>query len=82
MQPVFFETPENFRQWLEQNADEEKELLVGFYKTSSGLPSITWSQSVDEALCFGWIDVYADLSMIKAILSVLRRANPIVSGVL
>ncbi|RFZ95075.1 bacteriocin-protection protein [Mucilaginibacter conchicola] len=56
MQPVFFETPALFREWFELNADKEKELLVGFYKTGSGLPSITWPQSVDEALCFGWID--------------------------
>ncbi|QXV67324.1 YdeI/OmpD-associated family protein [Mucilaginibacter sp. 21P] len=56
MQPVFFETPTKFREWLEQHAHTEKELLVGFYKTGSGLPSITWPQSVDEALCFGWID--------------------------
>ena len=35
---------------------KEKELYVGFYKVKSGKPSVTWSQSVDEALCFGWID--------------------------
>lgn len=33
-----------------------KELLVGFYKVDSGKPSMTWPQSVDQALCFGWID--------------------------
>ncbi|MFD0792924.1 YdeI family protein [Mucilaginibacter litoreus] len=56
MQPVFFKTQADFREWLQQNADKETELLVGFYKTGSGKPSITWPQSVDEALCFGWID--------------------------
>ena len=45
-----------FRKWLEKNHDKENELLVGFYKTGSGKPSMNWSQSVDEALCFGWID--------------------------
>jgi uncharacterized protein YdeI (YjbR/CyaY-like superfamily) len=54
--PTFFETPEQFRAWLEQHHESEQELLVGFYKKGSGRPSITWPQSVDEALCFGWID--------------------------
>ncbi len=44
------------RKWFEKNHKKEKELLVGFYKVSSGKSLITWSQSVDEALCFGWID--------------------------
>lgn len=56
MEPVFFETPADFRAWLQKHAATETELLVGFYKTGSGKPSITWPQSVDEALCFGWID--------------------------
>ena len=56
MEPTFFETPAHFRQWLQQHAGTEAELLVGFYKTGSGKASITWGQSVDEALCFGWID--------------------------
>jgi uncharacterized protein YdeI (YjbR/CyaY-like superfamily) len=53
---VFFPKQSDFRKWLEKNHERKKELLVGFYKVSSGKPSITWSQSVDEALCFGWID--------------------------
>jgi uncharacterized protein YdeI (YjbR/CyaY-like superfamily) len=56
MEPRFFSTPADFRAWLQQHAHKETELLVGFYKTGSGKPSITWPQSVDEALCFGWID--------------------------
>jgi uncharacterized protein YdeI (YjbR/CyaY-like superfamily) len=56
LKPTFFATPEKFREWLERNHAGEKELLVGFYKTDSGKPSITWPQSVDQALCFGWID--------------------------
>ncbi|WP_299467171.1 YdeI family protein, partial [Mucilaginibacter sp.] len=56
MEPRFFNTPADFRAWLQQHAHRETELLVGFYKIGSGKPSITWSQSVDEALCFGWID--------------------------
>lgn len=56
MNVEFFATPDKFRQWLEKNHSTEKELWVGFYKVNSGIPSITWSASVDEALCFGWID--------------------------
>lgn len=54
--PRFFKTPQNFRDWLEANAGATSELIVGFYKVDSGLPSMTWSESVDEALCYGWID--------------------------
>ena len=56
MKPVFFATPREFRAWLSSHHDEAPELLVGFYKKGSGKPSITWPESVDEALCFGWID--------------------------
>jgi uncharacterized protein YdeI (YjbR/CyaY-like superfamily) len=56
MEPIFFTKPSDFRKWLQKNHKKETELLVGFYKVDSGKPSITWSQSVDEALCFGWID--------------------------
>jgi uncharacterized protein YdeI (YjbR/CyaY-like superfamily) len=56
MKPTFFATPAEFRAWLEANHQSAKELLVGFYKRGSGKPSISWPESVDEALCFGWID--------------------------
>ncbi|MCO4291647.1 YdeI/OmpD-associated family protein [Solitalea sp. MAHUQ-68] len=56
MEPTFFATPADFRKWLEHHHQTETELLVGFYKVDSGKPSITWSESVDQALCFGWID--------------------------
>jgi uncharacterized protein YdeI (YjbR/CyaY-like superfamily) len=52
----FFPTPADFRRWLEKNHATASELWVGFYKRDSGRPSITWPESVDEALCFGWID--------------------------
>lgn len=55
-EPAFFETPSDFRKWLTKNSRKETELLVGFYKVGSKKPSITWPESVDEALCFGWID--------------------------
>ncbi len=56
MDPTFFPAPEDFRAWLAAHHDRERELLVGFYKVGTGKPSITWPQSVDEALCYGWID--------------------------
>jgi uncharacterized protein YdeI (YjbR/CyaY-like superfamily) len=56
MKPTFFAKQSDFRKWLQVNHKKEKELLVGFYKVDSGKPCMTWSQSVDEALCFGWID--------------------------
>ena len=54
--PKFFETPESFGTWLSENFAKSEELLVGFYKVGSDRPSMSWSESVDEALCFGWID--------------------------
>src|SRR5260370_21340962 len=52
----FFKTSAAWRKWLAANHAKSKELWVGFYKKNSGKPSITWPESVDEALCFGWID--------------------------
>jgi uncharacterized protein YdeI (YjbR/CyaY-like superfamily) len=54
--PLFFSTPGAFRKWLAKNHQSAAELWVGFYHKTSGRPSITWPESVDEALCFGWID--------------------------
>ena len=56
MQPTFFPTQSAFRKWLEKHSHKETELLVGYYRVDSGKPSMTWSESVDQALCFGWID--------------------------
>lgn len=56
MTPIFFADQLEFRKWLEKNHQKEKELLVGFYKVTSKKPSMSWSESVDQALCFGWID--------------------------
>lgn len=56
MDVVFFETPDDLRQWFEQNHDQAKELWVGYYRKDSGKTGITWAESVDQALCFGWID--------------------------
>jgi len=56
LKPKFFKSPSDFRGWLAAHHANATELLVGFYKKGSGKPSITWPESVDEALCFGWID--------------------------
>ncbi|MBI3787823.1 MAG: YdeI/OmpD-associated family protein [Ignavibacteriales bacterium] len=53
---TFFKTPSEWRKWLQKNHNKAEELWVGFYKKDSGKPSITWPESVDQALCFGWID--------------------------
>lgn len=54
--PTFFKTPADFRKWLAKHHAGETELWVGFYKKDSGKPSLTWPESVDEALSYGWID--------------------------
>ena len=56
MTPIFFADAPAFRAWLDAHAAHTTELLVGFYKVGSGLPCMSWSESVDEALCYGWID--------------------------
>lgn len=56
MKPKFFRSASHFQRWLLDNHNKLSELWVGFYKKASGKPSITYPQSVDEALCFGWID--------------------------
>ncbi len=56
IKPTFFESPGELRAWFEKHYATERELWVGFYKKGSGLPSITWPEAVDQALCFGWID--------------------------
>ncbi len=68
--PVFFDTPADFRAWLASYHSKAPELWVGFRKVATGMPSITWPESVDQALCFGWIDglrksVDADAYMIR-----------------
>ena len=56
MKVLYFPTPADFREWLDGNGSNVAELQVGFYKKSSGRPSVTYSDAVDEALCYGWID--------------------------
>ncbi len=56
MKPTFFKNQKELRKWFENNHDKGKEIWIGFYKKDSGKANFTWSQSVDQALCFGWID--------------------------
>ncbi len=56
MNPLFFVSPSELRNWFEKHRETPQELWVGFYKTSSAKPSVTWPEAVDQALCFGWID--------------------------
>jgi uncharacterized protein YdeI (YjbR/CyaY-like superfamily) len=55
-EPIYFSSPAEFRAWLEEHHATETELYVGYWKKRTGKPSLTWSEAVDEALCFGWID--------------------------
>ena len=54
--PTFFKTPQAFRRWFEKHHGSKMELWVGFYRKATGIPSITYKEALDEALCFGWID--------------------------
>jgi uncharacterized protein YdeI (YjbR/CyaY-like superfamily) len=55
-EPIFFDGPDHFREWLEAHHDTANEVHVGFWKKHTGRQTMTWSQAVDQALCFGWID--------------------------
>ena len=54
--PIYFTDAAAFRAWLRANAHRAGDVLVGFHKRGTGTPSLNWSESVDEALCVGWID--------------------------
>jgi uncharacterized protein YdeI (YjbR/CyaY-like superfamily) len=53
---LYFSSPAAFGRWLEKNHATKSELWLGYHKKETGRPSLTWSESVDEALCWGWID--------------------------
>ncbi len=52
----FFKSSNEFREWLEKNHTKAREIWVGYYKKNSGKIGITWQESIDQALCYGWID--------------------------
>jgi uncharacterized protein YdeI (YjbR/CyaY-like superfamily) len=53
---IFFESSAELRDWLMKHADTESELWIGFHRKSTGKPSVSWQDVVDQVLCFGWID--------------------------
>jgi uncharacterized protein YdeI (YjbR/CyaY-like superfamily) len=59
VKPIYFESPAEFRAWLEEHHETATEVFVGYWKKATGKPSLVWSEAVDEALCFGWIDSVA-----------------------
>ena len=77
---LFFTSTGRFRSWLEEHHKTAEELWVGYYKKGSGRDSITWSESVDAALCFGWIDGIRKTIETKAIKSVLHPGKKTVCG--
>lgn len=56
MKPIFFKTADELRTWFAKHHKSEAQLWIGYYKRTTTKPSITWPESVDEALCVGWID--------------------------
>jgi uncharacterized protein YdeI (YjbR/CyaY-like superfamily) len=55
-EPIFFKSPQEFYDWLEEHHETESEVYVGMYKKHTGKRAMSWSEAVDQALCFGWID--------------------------
>lgn len=81
--PIYFAKPADLRKWFANNHKTAAELWLGYYKVGSGKASVTWQQSVDQALCYGWIDgirkgIDAQSYMIRF---TPRRANSIWSAV-
>jgi uncharacterized protein YdeI (YjbR/CyaY-like superfamily) len=76
----FFPTQSDFRRWLEENHETATEIIVGYYNVKSGKGGMTWSESVDEALCFGWIDGVRRKVDEAVTAIVLRRAKRIQIG--
>jgi uncharacterized protein YdeI (YjbR/CyaY-like superfamily) len=56
VKPIYFSSPQDFYDWLQDNHETADEVYVGYFKKRTNKPSLTWSQAVDQALCFGWID--------------------------
>jgi uncharacterized protein YdeI (YjbR/CyaY-like superfamily) len=80
MAPLFFANAHAFRAWLDTHAASASELLVGFHKVGSSQPCMRWSESVDEALCYGWIDGRRTRIDDDSYTTVSRRASPHRSG--
>ena len=55
-EPIFFASPQEFHEWLEEHHESATEVYVGYFKQHTGKRAMSWSEAVDQALCFGWID--------------------------
>jgi uncharacterized protein YdeI (YjbR/CyaY-like superfamily) len=53
---VYFRSRAELRAWFAKNHASATELNIGYYKKGTGKPTVSYKESVDEALCFGWID--------------------------
>jgi hypothetical protein len=80
VEPLFFDSPQAFGDWLEQHHDTETEVLVGFWKAATGKPSLTWSESVDEALSTAGSTASGAGSTTRASPSASRRAGNAARG--
>jgi uncharacterized protein YdeI (YjbR/CyaY-like superfamily) len=80
--PTFYaKTQENWRKWLIENHQSQKQVWLIIYKKESGTPSVYYSEAVDEALCFGWIDSMPRKRDDKSYYSILQNAKPKAIGV-
>lgn len=71
----YADSPQSWRAWLEQNHEKEKSVWLIIYKKDSNIPSLTYNQAVDEALCFGWIDSKPNKRDENSFLSVFCKAK-------
>jgi uncharacterized protein YdeI (YjbR/CyaY-like superfamily) len=60
LKSIYFSSPQDFYDWLEENHETADEVYVGFFKQHTGKRAMSWSEAVDQALCFGWIDTRAN----------------------
>jgi uncharacterized protein YdeI (YjbR/CyaY-like superfamily) len=84
MNITYFKDKFEFRKWLQNNYESEKEIIVGLYKVKSGKMNMSWSEFVDQALCFvlDGLMVFEDLLIKIATVFDLRPGSPNVTGVM
>lgn len=80
MKKQYFKTEKDWEEWLDKNHDKEKELFLLYYKKHTGKPCISYDDSVETALCYGWIDGLVKQLTMKATPGGLRPEKKTVSG--
>lgn len=65
-----------WRQWLKENGEKTDRVWLLFYKKGSGVPSLTYAEAVEEALCFGWIDSKPNKRDEQSYVQLFARRNP------